>query len=94
MNIEHSYLYHVGFESITDGRKMTFDSTIKPHGSTLSVCYDTISESFYKEYYLGGKYDFVDLIDELNGWMPKVSQESFKLFKRSETIQKILTNEH
>lgn len=97
MIIEHSYLYHVGFTSVTKGRRTIFTIN-KESIKKMSITYDNIGEyytPFLYDVYDEGEleYDIDDILEYFSTHEPEISQESFKLFKRSNTIKTILTTD-
>lgn len=94
MNIEHKYLYHIGFESTIKGDRMSFK--LKSMYGNVSVVYDTKREYYTTdEEYTSDEYKIhfshvMNYFEKNKDKFPGITHESFKLFKRSNTIKKIL----
>jgi hypothetical protein len=94
MNIDHQYLYHVGFVSHTIGRRTIF--TINERSKTktmIEVYYDHIG-GYYCDYEEYDKYEAMYTMEYtlelLQKYEPQINPQSFKLYKRSNTIKTIL----
>ena len=86
-NIDHDYLIYKGFKPIVDRFRICFEHNI--------VCpYYVKEDDLYCFFFQGEQYSFVELIEELRReYGVDVSIESYKIFKRSNTIKQIL-NDH
>jgi hypothetical protein len=90
MNIEHSYLLHLGFVLHTKSKYVYWFQYSFGDDQYTNVCYH-IDEDHYTLNRNQIRYSFIKLISDLSfDFHNGISQESFKLFKRSETIQKII----
>lgn len=93
IRIQHKYLKHLGFEINGHANStMLFNPTVKS-GITTSVYYNTK----YDVYDICSYDDilastFEDILEYIYKRFKKAGIESFKVFKRKETIEKILND--
>jgi hypothetical protein len=88
MNIEHKYLIHLGFTHLFGDTIYWFEYSFNDDLYT-NVYYHVDDD----QYSLNGesvRCNFITLINELTFSFHGMSEESFKLFKRSETMKRIL----
>ena len=93
-DIEHKYLYHIGFESTIKGDRMLFK--LESRYGNVSVVYDTKGEYYTTdEEYTSDEYEIsfshvMKYFEKNQDKFPNINNDSFKLYKRSNTIKKIL----
>jgi len=81
--IQHDYLIHMGFKKSVKKHLIKFDGS----GIELEdISYDPTNDCYL---YYTAIFSFIDLL-KYYGEYTDVSVESFKLYKRSKTIKKIL----
>ena len=92
MSVEHEYLKHIGYkydeQSSTFSMGGSFDLQFDYNGGGRCDYYSYVGSNSR----FGGLHSFENIIDIMASLGFVVSMESFKLFKRSETIKKILNS--